>query len=319
MARLDVTETVVAAATRTAARPLAGIALKIAATLAFSLMAAIARWLGDAYPLGQLVFFRASFALVPIACLMLFSGTKLSELKTTRPLSHLLRSMAGVSAMFSYFAALAFLPLADVTAIGFASPLFVVALAAVVLGEQVHIYRWSAVAVGFAGVLIMVSPHLGGSASDSPIWGVLFASAAAVFSAFAMVAIRRMASTESATAIALYFQATCTAVSLATLPFAWVTPSLRDLLLLMLMGVFGGFGQLFMTNSYRFAQASLIANFDYVAMIWAILLGWFLFGELPAAAVYIGAVIVIGSGLFIAWRERQLGLERASEQATEVV
>jgi len=168
-------------------------------------------------------------------------------------------------------------------------------------------------------VLIMVSPHLGGGTSSSPAWGVAFASSAAVFTAFAMVAIRRMTSTESATAIALYFQLTCMAVSLATLPFAWVTPSWNHLLLLMLMGVLGGFGQLFMTNSYRFAQASLIANFDYVAMIWAILLGWLLFGELPAPAVYLGAAIVIGSGSFIAWRERQLGIERAAERATKPV
>jgi drug/metabolite transporter (DMT)-like permease len=318
MARLDVSE-VVAGSDRTSPRPLAGIALKIAATLAFGLMAAIARWLGDAYPLGQLVFFRASFALVPIAGLMIVNRTGLHELRTDRPLSHLLRSMAGVCAMFSYFAALTYLPLADVTAIGFASPLFVVALAALVLGEHVHVYRWSAVAIGFAGVLIMVSPHLGMGSAESPIYGVFFAFAAAVFSAFAMIAIRRMTSTESATAIALYFQLTCAAVGAVTLPFAWVTPDTKGLVLLILMGVMGGFGQLFMTNSYRFAQASVIANFDYVAMIWAILLGWTLFGELPAPAVYAGSVIVIGSGLFIAWRERQLGIEHARERAVKAI
>jgi drug/metabolite transporter (DMT)-like permease len=318
MARLDVTDEDVRGE-RTATRPLVGIALKIAATFSFGLMAAIARWIGDAYPLGQIVFFRASFALVPIAALMFFSGTRLEELKTERPLSHLLRSIAGVGAMFSYFAALTYLPLADVTAIGFASPLFVVALAAIVLGEQVHVYRWSAVAVGFVGVLIMVSPHLGAGDADSPVLGLVFAFAASIFTAFAMIAIRRMTATESATAIALYFQLTCAAVSLATLPFAWVTPDASGLLLLMLMGVLGGFGQLFMTNSYRFAQASLIANFDYVAMVWAILFGWLWFSELPAPAVYFGAAIVIGSGLVIAWRERQLGIERATERATKPV
>lgn len=317
MARLDVSGDL--AADHAAQHPLTGIVLKIAATFAFSLMAAIARWLGDAYPLGQVVFFRASFALVPIAGLMLVNHTGLRELKTQRPLSHLLRSMAGVCAMFSYFSALTYLPLADVTAIGFASPLFVVALAALVLGEQVHVYRWSAVAVGFVGVLIMVSPHLGAGSAQSPILGLVLAFAAAIFAAFAMIAIRRMASTESATAIALYFQLTCAAVSLATLPFAWVTPDSKGWLLLVLMGVLGGFGQLFMTNSYRFAQASVIANFDYVAMIWAIVLGWILFGELPAPAVYVGSVIVIGSGIFIAWRERQLGIERAAERAAKAI
>jgi drug/metabolite transporter (DMT)-like permease len=318
MARLDVTDVVVAGE-RTAARPLVGIGLKIAATFSFSLMAAIARWIGDDYPLGQVVFFRASFALVPIAALMIFYGTRLEELKTERPLSHLIRSIAGVGAMFTFFAALTYLPLADVTAISFASPLFVVALAAVVLGEQVHLYRWSAVAIGFVGVLIMVSPHLGTGDAESPLLGLIFACAAAIFTAFAMIAIRRMTSTESATAIALYFQLTCVAVSLATLPFAWVTPDANGLMLLVMMGVMGGFGQLFMTNSYRFAQASLIANFDYVAMIWAILFGWLWFSELPAPAVYLGAAIVIGSGVYIAWRERQLGIERAAERATKSI
>ena len=318
MARLDVSE-IAQAPDRTSPRPLVGIALKIAATFAFSLMAAIARWLGDAYPLGQLVFFRAAFALVPIAVLMFLQSTPLDELKTERPLSHLLRSAAGVCAMFSYFAALTYLPLADVTAIGFASPLFVVALAAIVLGEQVHVYRWSAVVVGFVGVIIMVSPHLGMGDAESPVLGLIFSFAAALFSAFAMIAIRRMTSTESATAIALYFQLTCMGVSMATLPFAWVAPNANDLMLLILMGVMGGFGQLFMTNSYRFAQASVIANFDYVAMIWAILLGWILFSELPAPAVYVGSVIVIGSGIFIALRERQLGIERTTERAAKPV
>jgi drug/metabolite transporter (DMT)-like permease len=318
VARLDVSEAA-AGPERTEHRPLAGIALKIAATFAFSLMAAIARWLGDDYPLGQVVFFRAAFALVPIAGLMLLQRTPLSELRTDRPLSHLLRSIAGVCAMFSYFAALTYLPLADVTAISFASPLFVVALAAVILGEHVNIYRWSAVVVGFIGVIIMVSPHLGTGNAESPVLGLILSFAAALFAAFAMIAIRRMTSTESATAIALYFQLTCMGVSMATLPFAWTTPDANGLLLLILMGVMGGFGQLFMTNSYRFAQASVIANFDYVAMIWAILLGWIMFSELPAPAVYLGSAIVIGSGIFIAWRERQLGIERAAERASRPI
>jgi len=178
----------------------------------------------------------------------------------------------------------------------------------------VHVYRWSAVAVGLAGVLIMVSPHLLQSQAGTPIAGLVYALAAAIFTAFAMVAIRRMSATESAIAIALYFQLTCAGVSLATLPFAWVTPNAHDLMLLVLVGIMGGFGQLFMTNGFRFAQASLLANFDYAAMVWAILFGWLFFGELPAFAVYLGAAIVIASGIFIAWRERHLGIERAGER-----
>lgn len=308
MARLDVNDAT--------PRPLVGIALKIAATLAFGLMAAIARGLGDHFPLGQVVFFRSAFAFLPILATMLISGAGIAALRTMRPWSHLMRSGAGTGAMFSFFAALVFLPLADVTAISFVSPLLITALAAIVLGENVGVYRWSAVALGFVGVLIMISPHLGQSeAVAAPVLGLALAFSSATFAAFAMISVRRMSGTENALAIAFYFQLTCTVVSMLTLPFAWVTPSLREFGMLVMVGIFGGCGQILMTNSYRFATASTIANFDYVAMIWAILFGWIFFEELPAAAVYVGAAIVIASGAFIVWRERGLGIAAIRQQA----
>jgi drug/metabolite transporter (DMT)-like permease len=286
----------------------------------FTLMAAIARGLGDTYPVGQIVFFRSAFAFLPILALMTYHGHGLSRLATKNPLSHARRALTGVCAMFTYFGALIYLPLADVTAISFASPLIVVALAAVMLGEVVRLYRWSAVAIGLIGVLIMVSPHLTfGGTDPSAGTGLVLAVANAVLVAFTMIFIRMMTGTESALAIAFYFQLTTTMVSALTLPFAWVTPGLAELALLILLGVLGGIGQLFMTNGYRFAQASTLANFDYAAMVWAIVFGWLFFSELPAAAVYAGAAIVIASGLFIAWRERQLGLERARERAVKPV
>lgn len=297
-------------------RPLLGIGLKVTATFAFTLMAAIARHLGETIPVGQIVFFRSAFAFVPIAIFMLVAGHGLSSLATKRPLSHARRAFTGIFAMFTYFGALTYLPIADVTAIGFASPLAVVALAALMLGERVHLYRWSAVAIGFVGVLIMISPHLSDSAGTSAI-GIGLAITNAALVAFTMIFIRMMSGTESALAIAFYFQLTCSVASLLTLPFAWVTPTMEQFALLVMLGVLGGIGQLFMTNSYRFAQASTLANFEYAAMIWAIFFGWLFFAELPAAAVYVGAAIVIASGLFIVWRERQLGLREPTEQAIE--
>ena len=301
-------------------RPLLGIALKVAATFVFMLMAAIARHLGDAIPVGQVVFFRSAFAFVPIVVFMLVTRQGIATLKTNRPWFHARRAFTGVFAMFTYFSALTYLPLADVTAISFASPLIVVVLASVLLGEAVRLYRWSAVAVGLVGVLVMVSPHLrdGFGQGEAGI-GVGFAVANAFLVAFTMIFIRMMSGTESALAITFYFQLTCSLVSFATLPFAWATPDGGQLLLLIALGVLGGIGQLFMTNGYRFAEASTLANFDYVAMIWAILFGWLFFAELPAAAVYVGAAIVIGSGLFIVWRERQLGLRRAAERAEKTI
>jgi drug/metabolite transporter (DMT)-like permease len=299
---------------------LLGIALKVAATFVFMLMAVIVRHLGDTIPVGQMVFFRSSFAFVPILGVMLVMGQGIATLATKYPLSHARRAFTGVFAMFTYFAALTYLPLADVTAINFASPLIVVALAAVLLGEAVRLYRWSAVAVGFIGVLIMISPHLGSAAPNGAAGvGIALAVANAFLVAFTMIFIRMMAGTESALAITFYFQLTSSIVSLMTLPFAWVTPTVDQLALLVLLGILGGIGQLFMTYGYRFAQASTLANFDYAAMIWAILFGWLFFAELPVAAVYVGAVVVIASGLFIAWRERALGLKRSVEDAVKPV
>ena len=304
----------------TSSRPLLGIGLKVAATFVFTLMAAIGRELGDEYPVGQIVFFRSAFAFLPIAALMLMAGQGVAMLATKNPLAHLRRAFTGVMAMFTYFSALTFLPLADVTAISFASPLIVVALAAVMLGETVKLYRWSAVAVGFLGVLIMVSPHLGqGDTTQAATIGIALSVVNAFLVAFTMIFIRMMSTTESALSIAFYFQLAATVVSALTLPFAWVWPDAGDAALLVLLGILGGFGQLFMTNGYRFAQASTLASFDYVAMVWAILFGWFFFSELPAFAVYVGAAIVIASGLFIAWRERKLGLAHAKEQAVKPV
>jgi drug/metabolite transporter (DMT)-like permease len=301
-----------------AARPLLGIGLKIGATFAFTLMAAIARQLGKDVPVGQIVFFRSAFAFIPIGFALIAVGGGLQQLSTRKPWIHIRRACTGVLAMFTYFTALTYLPIADVTAISFASPLIVVVLAAFFLGEHVRLYRWSAVLVGFAGVLVMVSPHAGsGLASGNAGAGIAFGFANAVLVAFTMIFIRMMSGTERALATTFYFQLTCTIVSAMTLPFYWVTPGFGELLLLVSLGILGGIGQLLMTNSYRYAPASTLASFDYAAMIWAIAFGWLFFGELPEIAVYVGAGIVIGSGMFVAWRERQLGLKRPDESVTE--
>ena len=301
-------------------RPLLGIGLKIGATFAFTLMAAIARHLGPEIPVGQIVFFRSAFAFIPIVIALLMAGQGLRSLHTRQPLSHARRAFTGVLAMFTYFSALTYLPIADVTAISFASPLIVVVLAASFLGENIRFFRWGAVLVGFVGVIIMASPHMGeGFTTDGAGVGLLFGLANAVLVAFTMIFIRMMSGVESALAITTYFQLTCTVVSGLTLPFVWVTPSSSSLMLLIGLGILGGIGQLLMTNGYRYAPASTLANFDYVAMIWAILFGWLFFGELPVAAIYWGAAIVMASGLFVVWRERRLGLQRQAERAIEPV
>jgi drug/metabolite transporter (DMT)-like permease len=288
-------------------RPLAGIACKIAATFLFALMFAAIRWLGPYFPLGEIVFFRSTLG-IPVIVTMAYATGGPSLLVTRRVDSHALRSIAGTIAMFCNFAAYTYLPLADATAISFAAPLFVVILAALMLGERVHIYRWSAVLVGFAGVLIIAGPEA--SLSQGALYGALFALAGAGLTAVAMIFLRRMSAYEHSITIAFYFMLTSAAVSATTIVFGWNLPTAWEAVVLIMTGLAGGVGQLFLSFSYRYGEASVLAPFDYAAMIWAVVLGYFLFGELPAPGVWLGGAIVIAAGLLILWRERKLGRAR---------
>ena len=193
------------------------------------------------------------------------------------------------------------------------------ALAALLLGERVRGYRWSAVVLGLVGVLVILAPHLSireiATMSSAATLGAAFAILNAVFAAGAYIQIRRLTSSETTSSIVLYFSLISSLCGLATLPLGWVWPDTQQLGVLLMMGFFGGIGQLFMTESYRYAQASLTAPFDYTSIIWAIILGYVAFGEVPEPSVWAGSAIVIGAGLFVIWRERQLGLRRRAMQA----
>lgn len=297
------------------ANPLTGIVLKILAALAFTVMSAGIKWLGSGYPVGEIVFFRSAFALVPLIAWLSWNGRLLRSVATSNLGGHIVRGLIGSCGMFAGFAALSYLPLTDAVAIGYAAPLITVVLAALFLRETVRVYRWSAVAAGFVGVLIMLSPHLelGSLANPSPgasigaAFGLLGASCAAA----ATIQVRRLTATERTGAIVLYFSLLTTFFGLVTLAFGWTVPDSTDLAVLIGLGIMGGIGQILQTQSYRYADASLVAPFDYTTMIWAILLGWVLFGQLPGPAVIGGGTIVAAAGLFVIWREHRLGLVRA--------
>jgi drug/metabolite transporter (DMT)-like permease len=294
---------------------LRGIALKVASTLLFAAMSALVRYVGETVPLGEIVFFRSFFAMLPIVIIYAWRKQLMSAVRTSRPFGHVARGLVGLTGMFLSFAALGLLPLAEVTAIGFAAPLITVAMAALFLGERVRVYRWSAIGFGLVGVLVMLSPHLGVGPAKSPTsaaaLGGMLALASAFTSAASVIQTRRLTPSETNSAIVFYFSLMATVGGLATLPLGWVMPSPPVAIALIGIGVLGGVAHLLLTESYRLAPASVVAPFDYTAILWAFILGFVLFGEVPTLVVFVGAAIVTAAGLFVIFRERQLGVQRA--------
>jgi drug/metabolite transporter (DMT)-like permease len=296
------------------------ILVKSLSVLLFALMSVLVRWLGDRVPLGQVVFFRSAFAIMPVLVIFAWRGELMAAVRTDRPLGHIGRGMISVAGMFLNFAALARLPLADANALSFASPLITVALAALILKEQVRVYRWTAVAIGFAGVLVMLWPYLDIdhiTASASATVGAICALTAAFTNAGSVIQTRRLTASETTSSIVFYFSLICMLFGACTLPFAWHTPTAGELAALIGIGFIGGLSHIFLTESYRYASASVVAPFDFVAMLWAFVFGYAFFGEIPTVYVFIGSAIVAGSGLFVIWRERQRGIERIRTSAIE--
>jgi len=293
-----------------------GILLKILSALLFAVMSALIRGLGTRYPIGEVVFYRSAFAMLPVLGVYAWRGELAAVVRTARPFGQAGRGVISIVGMFANFGAVARLPLIDATAIGFTSPLISVALAALLLKERVRIYRWSAVMIGFVGVLVVLAPHFSGGelavvmASSASVAGVLYALAGSICNAGTVIQTRHLAKSETTSSIVFYFSLSCALAGLATWPFGWVTPTNGEFASLVAIGVLGGSGHIFLTESYRYASASVVAPFDYTAMIWALVLGYMMFGEQPTAMVVLGSAIIAGAGLFVIWREHQLGLMR---------
>ncbi len=281
-----------------------GIAYMLAAVGLFAVMDAMIKWLGEVYPTAQLVFFRSAFAFIPIAFVVAGVGLR-QALTIKNGRGHVFRCLVGILSMAAYFYCFPRMPLADMIAITFAAPIFITALSVPMLGEKVGPRRWSAILVGFAGVLVIVQPGDGGF---EPI--ALIALLGTLFYALAAIAVRKLSRTDSSVSIVISFTVCSTLVSAALLPFQWVTPSLPDLALLITVGLIGGMAQIAMTNAFRYAEVSLVVPFEYTAMIWAAALGFFVWGEIPGNNVWIGVSIVTASGLYILYREARLGLPR---------
>jgi drug/metabolite transporter (DMT)-like permease len=281
-----------------------GIVLMCGAVLLFTISSTMVKALGAGYPVSQIVFFRCLLAFLPLYVAIRRTGGW-QTLSTRRPGAHVFRVVVGGFALFIGFYALTLMPLADYFAFTYTAPLFATMLSIPILGEQVGIRRWSAVALGFVGVLIMLRPGV-----QSFDYAALVAIAAAFTYALAIIAVRNLARTESSAATVFYVTRAGLLLAGAVLPFEWRTPSAKEWALLLGLGLVSGVGQILMTDAYRLAPPAVIAPFDYTSMIWALAFGYALFGDFPAPVVIAGAAVVIASGVYIIYRETVRGVER---------
>lgn len=287
-------------------RPIIGILLMTCAVTLFTTMAAFIK-AADRVPAGEAMFFRSFFALFVVAAWLSVTGTLRDGIRTNAIRPHAVRGIVGSCAMGLGFAGLKYLPLPEVTAIRFVTPVLLVLFAAVLLGERIRLIRISAVLVGLVGVVIITTPRFSEGLGTWAAFGALLTLTSAGLAALAQVFVKMMASTERTAAIVFWFSVTSATLSLVTVPFGWVWPDLREAALLTGAGLIGGTGQMLLTSSYRFADAGVLAPFTYISMLWSIAIGYIWFAEVPTAPMLTGAGLIILAGVVIVLRERQLG------------
>lgn len=261
---------------------------------------AIAKMLTAGYSPLQILFLRNIIAL-PLAVLIAVKMGGREALRSYRPVTHFLRGTIWIAAAFLFFTGLSYLGLAEATVLVFAAPVFITALSAVVLKEHVGWRRWAAVLVGFMGVLVVVRP---GFAAFQMV--ALYPLATAFLYAMLMLSARWVDPRESIWTMMLYLVGSGAVISALTMPFVWVDVKGEDVGLFLAAALFGTLGVTMITQAFRFAPAAVVSPFDYSALIWATLIGWLIWEEVPDTITYIGATIIIASGLFIIWREWQL-------------
>jgi drug/metabolite transporter (DMT)-like permease len=266
----------------------------------FTGMDTMVKWLGAAYPLHQIVFFNSLFSLVPMAVMIAWSGG-LRQLRTRRPGLHVLRGGFALVSTAAAFYAYTRMPLADAYAIIFTGPLLVTALSALILKEPVGWRRWSAIGVGFAGVLIMLRPGAGVLGQ-----GAVAALVCAVGYALSVVTLRKLSATETTASFLFYGNLTILAATGALLAFEFARMPWADLALLAACGLTGGTAFIAIVNAHRRAPAAIVAPFQYTQMAWGALLGFLIWGDVPQPSVVLGCAVVVASGLFILYRETRL-------------
>ena len=269
------------------------------------LVAAIKLGAARGVALPELAFYRFAFGLPPLLVWIALTRN-FGAWRTQRPLAHLTRGALGLTTMVCAFAGLTYLPLAESATIGFAAPLFSVTLSAMLLKEPVGPHRWSAVALGLIGVLIVMRP----SGSHLPAAGLAFALAAAFGTAAVTITIRQIGRTEATPTIVLWFTLFSIFATGLLLPFYGQRHDGATWAILLALGLAGGMGQLFLTSALRFAPVAVVVPFDYTQLIWAVLLGWAIWDTHPPASTWAGAAVIVASGLYTIYREHKLGRDK---------
>jgi len=263
---------------------------------AFSIMDLIVKW-SDSYPLGQVLFFRGFFGVLLYFLIMPRDRIK-NFYYTKRPGLHFLRCFFGLIALLSIFTALRNLPLATVVSISFAAPIFTTILSIFLLSEKVGFFRWLAVIVGFIGIIIITEPGFT-SLNIYFVYPVIFC----LGMSYVAITIRQLSTSEPVWLISLYFSIAITLASFFTIPYGWIMPDIKDLVLLMSIGIFGGAANLWLSQSYKFSEVSLVTPLKYLALVFAIIFGYFIWNEVPSVKTLTGAFLVITSSIIIFRRE----------------
>ena len=276
---------------------------------AFSLMDVIVKW-SDEYPMGQVLFFRGFCGIIPI--LFLIPKNRYFDFyKTTRPILHFKRCLAGLIALVSIFIALRNLPLATVVSITFAAPIFTTIFSIFLLNEKVGLYRWLAVLVGFVGIIIISEPGFS-SLNLYYIYPIIFCLGLS----YVAIAIRKLSYTEPVWLISFFFSFSIMLLSFLSFYQNWILPSLIDLFLLSMIGILGGLANLWLSQSYKLSEVSLVTPLKYLALVFAIIFGYFIWNEIPTSKTLFGAALVILSS-FIIFRREMILKKRVSVSRNE--
>lgn len=289
-----------------------GIMLRIGSTIAFAGMVACIKALGESVPLGQVVFFRSVVALLPLVAFLWWHGGFPRGLRTARPFGHIARCLMGAAAMFTSFATIRLLPLGEATMLSYLAPVMLSLTGWAVLGERLDSRRLGGVALGLAGVAAFSVPAFSGTLAPGALVGLALGLVTAALTAGALIQVRRLTlAGESAGSIAFWFAVVSALSGLVTLPLGWTMPDLRQAMLLVSAGLAGGVAHILMTLSFRHAEAAALAPFEYLSVLWAVMLGFAVFAELPGWSFLAAGPLILAGAVIATPSSRRGGGERS--------